>query len=153
MSQGGEYQVADRSETVGPAARDRYVAEKPEDYVGGPQLGTGECVAFVQRTAGAPLTRYWSAGPKVSDTPDLRRGTAIAIFDDTGRYANNTNQTSHAAIYLSQDQGGIWVVDQFNTRDATGAIVVRRSPARRYLRFGADNKATVDNASHYRIIQ
>jgi len=72
-------------------------------------VGTGHCVSFIQECSGAPLTRYWREGANVRGQV-LEKGTVIATFD-AGRYPNKTGW--HAAIYISQDEQGIWVWDQW----------------------------------------
>ncbi len=89
-----------------------YVAKTPAAFVGR-SVGTGQCVALVQAATGAPLTGAWSPGPMVKGAIDLAPGTAIATFDVNGRYGNHTDHTSHAAIYLRQDDEGITVIDQW----------------------------------------
>lgn len=87
-----------------------YTALKPEDYEG-QSVGSGHCVAFVQKAANAPLTAAWKEGIKVKGAT-LQAGTAIATFQD-GKYQNRTNGDSHAAIYISQNEIGIRVWDQW----------------------------------------
>ena len=47
----------------------------------------------------------------------LRKGTAIATFDKDGKYANKVTG-NHAAIYLIQDNNGLWVYDQWVSQGA-----------------------------------
>jgi hypothetical protein len=47
----------------------------------------------------------------VRGNPRIARGTAIATFGSDGSYASQTG--NHAAIYLDQDDRGIWVYDQW----------------------------------------
>lgn len=73
---------------------------------------TGECAAGVQcalRMNGVMigLTKTWRQRRKVRGN-HVAPGTAIASFRD-GRYGND-----HAAIFVSQDDDGIVVYDQFN---------------------------------------
>jgi hypothetical protein len=44
----------------------------------------------------------------------IQKGTAIATFVN-GKYPNNSHD-NHAAFYISQDAGGIWVVDQWKSQ-------------------------------------
>lgn len=72
----------------------------------------GECAAGVQwalRMNGVMigLTRTWRPGRKVRGN-HISPGTAIASFRD-GAYRND-----HAAIFISQDENGLTVYDQFN---------------------------------------
>ncbi len=80
----------------------------------GQAVGSGQCVALVQAAdSNVGLTRTWAQGAQVQGNTELRPGTAIATFDSTGRYANATNGSSHAAIYLGQNAQGIQVMDQW----------------------------------------
>ncbi len=89
-----------------------FIATNPEKYKGIP-VGSGQCVAFVQESSGAPLTKYWSEGIKVRGS-QIPAGTAIATFKN-GVYPSNATG-NHAAIYISQDSGGITVWDQWTGR-------------------------------------
>jgi hypothetical protein len=60
----------------------------------------------------------------IGGQPTLAKGTAIATFVD-GKYQSHSTG-NHAARYLSQDAGGIWVIDQY-----AGSGGIRK----RYLRF------------------
>ncbi len=80
----------------------------------GRSAGSGQCVALVQ--AASPSigpTRTWTCGAAVRGNTSLRPSTAIATFDSSARYANATNGSSHAAIYLGQNERGIQVMDQW----------------------------------------
>ena len=87
-----------------------YLAEIPEAFVG-EVVGDGHCAKFVQAAAGTPRTADWRAGAKVRGNPDLAPGTAIATFEVDGTYTSRTG--NHAAIYLGQDEAGLWVYDQW----------------------------------------
>src|SRR5207249_2984970 len=87
-----------------------YVARSLENYVN-KIVGSGECVAFVREASGAPASSAWQEGVKVHGASDLSRGTAIATFEN-GHYMNYTTG-NHAAVYLSQDDHGIRVMDQW----------------------------------------
>lgn len=88
-----------------------YIATNPETYAG-QAVGSGQCVAFVEKSSGAPLTSSWSQGAKVKGAT-LAAGTAIATFGAAGKYTNSTDGTSHAAIYIGQNAAGIQVWDQW----------------------------------------
>ncbi len=80
----------------------------------GQSVGSGQCVALVQSAdSNVGLTRTWAQGTQVQGNAEIRPGTAIATFDSTGRYANATDGSSHAAIYLGQNAQGIQVLDQW----------------------------------------
>jgi hypothetical protein len=76
----------------------------------GEVVGDGECVAYVRDVTGCPPTRQWAEGVKVRGG-DIATGTAIATFQN-GTY-ENISGLSHAAIYISQNNSGITVHDQW----------------------------------------
>jgi hypothetical protein len=84
------------------------------DYQGleGQVVGSGQCVALAQATSDVGLTATWSPGDLVQGNNDLAYGTVIATFGPDGDYTNTPGQ-SHTAIYLGQDDAGIWVEDQW----------------------------------------
>jgi hypothetical protein len=79
--------------------------------------GNTECAVFIQQATGAPRTEDWKEGLKVSDAKagQIARGTAIATFDDNGKFPTDT-LGKHAAIYLSQNTAGIVVLDQWDSQ-------------------------------------
>ncbi len=84
-----------------------------KQYVGR-SSGSGQCVALVQAALpGTGSTHGWACGDPVRGNVGLAAGTAIATFGSSGRYANATNGSSHAAIYLGQNEQGIQVLDQW----------------------------------------
>jgi hypothetical protein len=87
-----------------------YIASRPEVF-DGRVIGAGHCVDFVKAAAGAPRTAAWQEGAPVRGNPHIARGTAIATFESDGSYTSKSG--NHAAIYLSQDDDGIWVYDQW----------------------------------------
>ncbi len=89
-----------------------YQCASPEQYVDHSIYGTGQCVEFVKAVTLAPQTSAWKKGDAVKANMDLAPGTAIATFDQTGKYPNHSTG-NHAAIYLSQDAAGINVVEQY----------------------------------------
>jgi hypothetical protein len=97
-----------------PAAVQRangpYIATRP-DALEGQVVGAGHCVDFVKASAGVPRTDAWQAGAQVHGNPHIAPGTAIATFESDGSYTSESG--NHAAIYLYQDDRGIWVFDQW----------------------------------------
>jgi hypothetical protein len=89
----------------------RYVAQNPERWQGR-SVGTGECVAFVQEAAHAPETANWKRAGLVRGDLSIPQGAAIATFEQNGRYGNQPGR-SHAAIYISQNDQGLNVWDQW----------------------------------------
>ena len=79
--------------------------------------GNTECVEFVRQATGAPATTVWKPGVRVKDAArgSISAYTAIATFDDAGRYPTD-DKGRHAAVYLSHDGSGIRVLDQWNAQ-------------------------------------
>lgn len=86
----------------------------------------GQCVSYVTTVCRTlPVnTSTWVKGEKVRGSTTIVEGTAIATFNASNRYHG------HAAIYVSQDDKGITVYDQW----ITGA---GKAIGRRVLRWGA----------------
>ena len=76
----------------------------------------------------------------------IRPGTAIATFDENGRY------NGHAAIYLGQDGNGVRVLDQWNVRHRDGNVT-QHTPSTRTLPFNDPRHARVDRGESYRVIE
>jgi hypothetical protein len=93
----------------------------PKKYVD--QHGHTECVTFVRQVTGAPQTILWKRGISVKDAKlgEIARGTAIATFDDAGRYPKD-GLGKHAALFLGKTPSGIQVLDQWN---AQGKVLPR----------------------------
>jgi hypothetical protein len=87
-----------------------FIAPDPHRWLG-KSVGSGHCVALVQAACAAPHTSAWRPGAKARGGA-LPRGAAIATFSDR-RYANSTDGSSHAAIFLEEAPGGLRVVDQW----------------------------------------
>ena len=108
-----------------------YVYPEVDKLDGHDLVGTAQCVALVQAYAAAPRAAAWKQGVSVRGKLLLAKGTAIATFED-GVYKNRSHG-NHAALYVSQDQGGIWVIDQWK---GPGKLQV----SRHYLRFRGTDK-------------
>jgi hypothetical protein len=102
-----------------------HVAPHPEHYPG-EIAGDGHCVALVRRACAAPPTACWRQGAHALSS-DVAKGTAIATFDEAGRYASATDGHSHAAIYIEPRGGGFLVLDQWLGRPATYRVVNDRN--------------------------
>jgi hypothetical protein len=87
-----------------------YISSRPEAFEGR-VVGEGHCVDFVKAAAGVPRTDAWQEGAEVHGNPHIAPGTAIATFDSDGSYTSESG--NHAAIYLYQDDRGLWVYDQW----------------------------------------
>jgi hypothetical protein len=123
-----------------------YTADHPQTFLN-QSIDKGHCVALVEKAAHAPHDLDWRRGPKVSDIPDLPWGTAIATFDPNGRYGNHSDGTSHAALYLYQDDAGIVVIDQWINKDKT-----RHKASQRTIPWHDKSHDSVDNAYNYHVI-
>lgn len=107
-------------------------------------VGSHECVALVQYYAKAPTTMHWKEGTRVKGAKDLRAGTAIATFSK-GKYGNRRTG-NHAALYLSQDSSGIWVIEQF--RNIKGGLI-----AKRYIAFRNGEGSASNDGDAYSVIE
>lgn len=125
--------------------------DDPHSYVGKQSVGSGECVPLVEQATGAPLARNWHKGTIVKGNIAIAPGTAIATFNEQGKYANNASG-NHAAIYLGQDASGVRVVDQWNIRDKQGRIVRRQLPHERLIPFD-DKKPSVNNGNSFSVVE
>lgn len=110
----------------------------------GRSAGSGQCVALVQAAAqDLGPTRGWAPGAAVqAGGGSLQPGTVIATFDRSGRYANATDGSSHAAIYLGQNAQGIQVMDQWVGHAASSRTIPWSNPG----------GAPVDVAGNYRVV-
>lgn len=78
-------------------------------------------------------------GALVQGNVTIRPGTAIATFDDDGRYGNHSDGRSHAAIYLWQDSAAIYVLDQWS-----GHAVSQRA-----IHFRSAHRSENDGRNYY----
>jgi hypothetical protein len=101
---------ASHTPDVVPAADGPYIAAHPEAFEGR-VIGAGHCVDLVKAAAGVPRTALWQEGAEVRGNPHIAPGAAIATFGSDGSYTSESG--NHAAIYLYQDDHGIWVYDQW----------------------------------------
>ncbi len=127
-----------------------YRSSRPEVFVG-VSVGTGQCVALVERAAHTPTTHHWHRGRRVKGDVDIPPGTAIATFDPGGSYGNHTDGRSHAAIYLGQDASGIQVIDQW-INHPQGQKPSPHTAATRTLYFNAVHGADADNGDNFYVI-
>lgn len=127
-----------------------YIYSKVDDPQNTAKVGSKECVALVQYYAKAPTTSQWKPGTTVMGTNNIAKGTAIATFVG-GKYPNLAHG-NHAALYISQDAGGISVMDQW------ASDVTKPKVSKRYIRKKGKNKdrSFVDpsnNADAFSIIE
>lgn len=109
-----------------------YVFADVEKLGGQPKVGTKECVALVKHYAKAPVTTAWKQGNAVKGGTLLAKGTAIATFEN-GKYPNKPHG-NHAALYISQNVVGIYVMDQWSNDKIKPTI------SKRLIRFKGKNK-------------
>lgn len=127
-----------------------FVSMNPRKYAD-TSVGSGQCVAYVQAAAQTGVTRNGRRGQQVRGAK-LAVGTAIATFDQQGRYANDTHGKSHAAIYLGQTATGIRVLDQWveKKRLPDGTIEKHAHPvSERLISFAAKTRAVNDGRNYY----
>ena len=99
----------------------------------------GECVSLVKRlcTPAMPRTKNWKQGASVKNNKSIKYGTAIATFP-SGKFKG------HAAIYIMQDEKGIYVWDQYN--------VPKKGVGQRFLPFD-DSKSNSNNGNRFYVIE
>jgi hypothetical protein len=99
-----------------------YIYSKVADLQDQPMVGSHQCVALVQQYARAPATIAWREGDDVVGNKSIKPGTAIATFVN-GRYPNRS-RGNHAAFYMGEGIGGIYVMDQWKNKD--GGTISKR---------------------------
>lgn len=110
--------------------------------------GNTECAAFVQMAAlvgggSVPRTADWRKGKYVKDlkADEITKGTVIATFDENGLYPGASR---HVAMYVSHDENGITVYDQWNSQ---------KKVLQRKLNYKESETRTVDNGNFYWIVE
>ena len=123
--------VCTRSSSLGPFASSPTNTHSP-DFC-------GQCVSFVTTvcTSIPVSTAAWKKGAQVKGLASIAKGTAIATFNENGKYSG------HAAIYDGQTATGIQVVDQWVT--GSGSPIHSRT-----LRFGA--KGNSNNGDNFYVV-
>jgi hypothetical protein len=114
-----------------------------------PVVGTHQCVALVQKYAGAPVTSAWRQGEAVLGNQALKKGTAIATFVN-GRYPSRSHG-NHAALFVKAAGNGIWIMDQWKSESKT-TISLRFLAPRGKNRQGQYIRPT-ENAEAYSVIE
>jgi len=114
-----------------------FICHRTDQYLG-KVIGDGHCVSLIKQCTAIPHTTYWRPGNKVINS-DIIPGTVIATFKN-GRYPSKSGY--HAAIYLSQTNQGIWVLDQWQ-----GKAVHKR-----LIRFRNNKHPASNNAYQYRTV-
>lgn len=100
----------------------------------------GQCVSYVKKVCPAlPATSKWTKGLAVKGNINIVSGTVIATFNAAGSYEG------HAAIYVSQNDIGIVVYDQYATPPNPKAV------GERVLRWGASGNS--NNGNNFFIVE
>ncbi len=89
-----------------------HIAQGHERHYGRFVGDNQHCVALVRECAGLPHTSRWRRGELVRGS-GCAAGVVIATFDPDGRYGNHTDQRSHAAVLLAENDDGLLVCDQW----------------------------------------
>lgn len=120
---------------------DSYICHQPISY-SGKVIGDGQCISLIRTCSMAPNTDQWKAGDKVLSLPQgsIPAGSVIATFKN-GRYPNMTGY--HAAIYISHDEQGIWVWDQW----------LGKPVHKRLIRNRLDKATASNKAQKYRLVK
>lgn len=110
--------------------------------------GNTECVAFVQMAAlvgggSVPRTSDWRKGKYVKDLTagEITKGTVIATFDEHDLYPTSAR---HAAVYISHNDKGITVYDQWNSQ---------KKVLQRTLYYKESETRAVDNGNFFWIVE
>ena len=90
----------------------------------------GQCVSYVKKVCPSlPATANWKKGVPVKGAKNIMAGTVIATFNAANKYEG------HAAIYVSQNNDGISVYDQYRTPPTPKPV------GPRLLRWGAQGNS------------
>lgn len=120
------------------------------------QVGTGECVDIIKHFVPGlkgKSTTTWRAGAWVMEAgSSIPRGTAIATFDQDGRYPQH-HSGQHAAIVLRVMPSGIWVVDQWRSKAKITARLIRIPPPRQQRNPDGSFSNASNNALAFRVIE
>lgn len=127
-----------------------YVYSMADDLQGTDKVGSKQCVALLQHYAKLPNTSTWKQGEAVFGQFTLAKGTAIATFVD-GKY-KNLPTGNHAAFYLSQDAGGIWIMDQWAS-DTIKPKVSKRYVKKKGKLASGQYVSPSNNADAYSVIE
>jgi hypothetical protein len=128
-------------------ASQTHLASNPEAYLG-KVVDNGHCVKFVQAVTMVPSTGEWRAGAVVRGNKSIPPGTAIATFGSNGKYTSETG--NHAAIYISQDETGIRVYDQWRGQPVHERLIRFGNGTDRGTGTGKDSKS--NNGNLYSVI-
>lgn len=143
------------------------VQEGVKPYLGalGENFGDGECAALTKEIGHMGRTSTWKKGKKVQGNKTIVPGTPIATFnfdwdDGEGKVHYGPKQqpggksgVSHTGIYLGQDDDGIYILDQWNSRNAKGVKVPQKARITRRQWDAMQGHGGLENGSHYYVIE
>jgi hypothetical protein len=127
-----------------------YVYSQVDDLQETDKVGSKQCVDLVKHYGHLPQTALWKKGKQVFGDHMIAKGTAIATFID-GKYPT-LNHGNHAAFYLSQDAGGIWVMDQW-ANDDKKPKVSKRYLSKKGVRSDGSYVDPSNNAEAFSVIE
>jgi hypothetical protein len=127
-----------------------YVYAEVDDLEGTDKVGSKQCVALLQHYAQLPQSSLWKEGKAVLGDMTIAKGTAIATFVN-GKY-ENLPTGNHAAFYVSQDIGGLWIMDQW-ANDTVKPKVSKRYVQKRGKLAGGGYVNPSNNAEAYSVIE
>ena len=84
-------------------------------------------------------------GPLVKNNISVPKGTAIATFDEDGKYPGPKVLLKHAAIFVELSAKGLVVVDQWQTKSP-------KRPERRTLRYGNTYSSPVNDGNAFYVV-
>jgi len=106
------------------ALKGPFVYSKVETLEGKPKVFGGSCAGIVQWYTIAGLANFWREGIAVrGNSVKIVKGTAVATFVN-GKYPNKPSG-NHAALYVSQDAAGVYVMDQWTAKHTIGKRLMR----------------------------
>jgi hypothetical protein len=127
-----------------------YVYPEVDELEGTEKVGSKQCVALVQHYAKLPSATLWKEGKRIAGDLSIGKGIAIATFVN-GKYESRKTG-NHAAFYISQDAGGIWVMDQW-ANDITKPNVSKRYIRRKGKNTKGGYVDPSNNADAYSVIE
>jgi len=106
------------------AKKGPFIYTKIDSLEGKPKVFSGSCAGLVQWYTTAGLAKTWKEGMVVKGSGSkIKKGTAVATFVN-GRYPNKPSG-NHAALYISQDANGVYVMDQWKSKPTIGKRLMR----------------------------
>ena len=106
------------------ALKGPFVYTQVEALEGRPKVFGGDCAGLVQWHTKVGKAETWREGIIVrGNGTKIKKGTAVATFVN-GKYPNKPHG-NHAALYMSQDASGIYVMDQWAAKATISKRLMR----------------------------